>query len=134
MSLQGDDNASKQMRWEMVIRTFVARSDGMIRIVAPLGTSNDMPPPGTDLGARRDGDDVAVLVLNVVVASEAAVVDVLDRVVAGGGPDPLQSALVDAVDRELLKDGMAGNTDGEAEDYCRDLHGASSSRSRVSFS
>jgi hypothetical protein len=51
--------------------TLVAAGDGVLGIVASLRAADDMLPPGTDLGASGDADDVAVLVLDVAVVKSA---------------------------------------------------------------
>lgn len=78
----------------------------MVGVRRPGGTPDDMAPPRADLGARRDLDDGAVLELEVGVAGKVGMVDLLDRVVAGGCPETLELALVHAVDRHLLEDGV----------------------------
>jgi len=91
----------------------------VIRIVGTRGATDLVSPPGTDLGAGGDLDDGLVLELDVGVAGKVGVVDVLDGVVAGGSADALELALVDAVDRHLLEDGVgvggrdAGRGEGE---------------------
>jgi hypothetical protein len=95
--------------------TLVARRDGVIRVAGELGTSDLVPPPRANPGASRNRDHVAVLVHKVGVAGKLGVVDVLDRVVAGRGSDAPELALVGAIDRELLKDGMGARGRGKRE-------------------
>lgn len=52
--------------------------DGMVRVVGALSTADDVTPPCADASASWDVDDVAVLELYVLVASEVSVIDVLD--------------------------------------------------------
>lgn len=80
--------------------------DRVVRVGRAGGTPDDMAPPRADLSTRRDLDDGAVLELEVGVAGKVGMVDVLDRVVAGGCPETLELALVHAVDRHLLEDGV----------------------------
>lgn len=80
-----------------------------------------MLPPGANLGARGDLDDGAVLELEVGVAGEIRVVDVLDGRVAVRSPDTLELALVHAVDRHLLEDGVRADG-GRQGDEGEELH------------
>lgn len=102
--------------------TLVARRDGVVAVVGDLGAADDVPPPGADLGAGGHGDDGVVLELEVLVAGEGGVVDILDRVVAGRRADALQLALFHTVDRHLLEDGMARGDSREAQDDREGLH------------
>lgn len=82
-----------------------------------------MAPPSTNSSSGRDRDDVVILVVDASVAGKVAVVDVLDRVVAAGGTDTLQLALISAIDTELLEDGVArGQTGQGGDEGDGDLH------------
>jgi hypothetical protein len=93
--------------------TLVADSDRVVGVVGTLGSSDHMSPPSSNLGASGNGDDSAVLVVDASVASHAAAADILDRVVAVGSTDTLESALAGAVDADLLEDGMARDQAGQ---------------------
>lgn len=101
--------------------TLVGGGDGVIRVVGPGGTTNLMPPPGTDSGAGWDLDHGVIPQLDVGVAGKVGVVDVLDGEVAVGSADALELALVDAVNRHLLEDGVGA--DGRSQgDESEGLH------------
>jgi hypothetical protein len=92
--------------WEL---TLVRSSDRVIRVTRERGPADLVLPPGADGGAGGDLDDGAVAVLDVGVAGKVGVVDVLDGVVARGSADALELALVDAVNRHALEDGVAAD-------------------------
>lgn len=58
--------------------TLVTSGDGVVGIVSTLGTANNMSPPRAYASASRDVDDVVILELDSLVASEFGVVDILD--------------------------------------------------------
>ena len=60
-------------------RALVTGGDGMVWIVGDLGTTDNMTPPCTNTGTSRNIDDVVIFVLEILVASEIWIVDVLDR-------------------------------------------------------
>jgi hypothetical protein len=66
-------------------------------------------PPRANAGPGGHLVDGVVLVLDVGVASKRGVVDVLDGVVAARGADTLELALVGAVDRHALEDGVGAD-------------------------
>jgi hypothetical protein len=78
-------------------------------------------PPRANAGTGGHLDDGVVLVLDVGVASKRGVVDVLDGVVAARGADTLELALIDAVDRHALEDGV-GADGSRQSDKSEGLH------------
>lgn len=86
----------------------MTRGNGVVGVVRGLRSPDDVAPPSADLGAGGDRDDGAILMLEVLVAREVCVVDVLDRVVTVRGADALELTLVGPVDRYLLEYGMRG--------------------------
>ena len=101
--------------------TLVRRGDRVISIVGTRRAANLVLPPGADAGAGGHLDDGAVEELQVGVAGHAGAVDVLDRVVAVGGAHALELALVLAVDRHPLEDGVAADG-GRQGDESEGLH------------
>lgn len=89
-----------------------------------------MAPPCTDFGTGRHCDNGAVGMLDILVASEGGIVDILDGIVAVGSADALELALVGAVDRHLLEDSVARCQGREAEDDRLNLHDYSGARPR----
>jgi len=83
----------------------VAGRNGVIRVAVELGTSDLVTPPRADLGSGRDRDDSVVLVL-LGIASHVGIVNVLDGVIVAWGADALQLALLNAINRDFLKDGV----------------------------
>jgi hypothetical protein len=96
--------------------TLVALRDRMIWIAGRLRTADDVAPPSTDLGSGRDGNDGVVLELDARVAGKVAVVDILKWIVAGRGANALQLALILAIHRHLLEDGVTAGRSHEGED------------------
>ena len=78
--------------------TLVGGSDRVVLVVGARGAANLVLPPCADAGTSGDLNDVVVLDLDVRIASNVGVVDVLNGVVAVGGADALELALVLAVD------------------------------------
>jgi hypothetical protein len=101
--------------------TLVGGSDRVVRVVGARRAANLVLPPRADAGTSGDPDDVVVLELDAGVAGNVGVVDVLDGVVAVGGADALELALVLAVDRQLLEDGVAADG-GRQSDEGEGLH------------
>lgn len=62
-------------------RALVTGSDGMVGVVGDLRATDNMAPPCTNTGTSGNLDDVVILVLEILVAGEIRIVDVLDRVV-----------------------------------------------------
>jgi hypothetical protein len=89
--------------------TLVRGSDRVVLVVGARGAANLVLPPRANAGTRRHLDDGVVLELDVGVAGKVGVVDVLDGVVAARGADTLELALVDAVDRHALEDGVGAD-------------------------
>ena len=110
-----------RMDGEEWLHTLVRGSNRVIRVVGALGTADDMLVASTDLGAGRDGDDIVVLVLDVLVAGKLGIVDVLDGVVGRGSPNTVEKTLVNAVDGDLLENGVGRGQGHEAENGS-DLH------------
>jgi len=89
----------------------------MVGIVSTVSrAANLMSPPGTDTSTGRDGDDVVVLELDVGVAREVGMVDVLDGVVAIRSTDTPELTLIGAVDGHLLEDGVGVDSRGRQEE------------------
>jgi hypothetical protein len=76
----------------------------MIGIIRTLCASNDVTPPGAELCSRRYAYHGIVFVLDVFVTSKGRIVDVRDGVVGIRRTDALELALIDAVNRDSLKD------------------------------
>jgi len=94
----------------------------MIRVIGPSSAADLVTPPGTNAGASRDLDNVVVLEDDIGVAGEVRVVNILDGEVAGGGTDADELALVNAVDRDALEDGVGAGRGGQG-DEAEGLHG-----------
>ena len=62
-------------------RSLMGGSDWVIWVVGTLGTANNVSPPRTDLSTSGNVDDRIILVGDTSVASEVAIVYVLDGVV-----------------------------------------------------
>lgn len=103
--------------------TLVAGGDRMVRVVLSLRAANDVTPPSTDTSTSRNVDNGVVLILNVVVAGHSAVVHIGDGVVAAGGTNTLKLALILAINRHFLEDGVAiGDRCEREESQSRELH------------
>lgn len=98
--------------------TFVTGSNGVVGVVGPLRSADDMPPPCADARTWSDSVHIVVLVLEVLVAGELSIVDVLERVVAVGSADTPELALVCAVDGYLLEDRVPGGRGDKSQDDC----------------
>lgn len=75
--------------------------NGVVRVIGPLGTPDDVSPPGPNAVAGLDIDD-PVRVGTTDTTGKLRVVDVLDGVRLGGSAQTDQLALIGAVDREFL--------------------------------
>lgn len=85
----------------------------IIFVVCSLCTSNDMSPPSSNLSASRNRDHIVVFMLDILVASKVGILDILNRVVGVWSSDAFELPLVYTINRQLLKDSMAGSASGE---------------------
>ena len=60
-------------------RALVTGSDGVVGVVGDLRATNNMAPPCTNTSTSGNFDDVVIFVLEILVASEIRIVDVLNR-------------------------------------------------------
>lgn len=96
----------------------------MLNVVSTLWTSNNMSPPRSDLGTRRNSNDGAVRILDVLVTRHPRIVHVLNRVVRARGPHALELPLFHAIDRDLLEDSVRSSRasqrgkEGKLHGYC----------------
>lgn len=99
----------------------MALRNGLIGIALELRAANDMAPEHTNPITALDGNDLAGHgLLEVGVAGDVCIVDVLDRVVAERGADADCLAVVGAVDAGELagRDGGEGRRTGRAGRWC----------------
>lgn len=86
--------------------TLVTFGDWIIWVVTTLSTTDNVSPPSPDFCACWNRYHGAIGVLNGFVASKAAIVDILDGVIARGGSHALELTLIGSINGNLLHDGM----------------------------
>lgn len=82
----------------------------MVWVIGPLRTADNVAPPGSNARTRRNGDDVVVLVSNILVARKLRIIDILNWVVRVGSTNSPKLPLVGAVHGDLLENGMSAST------------------------
>lgn len=96
-------------------------SNRVVSVVGARSTANLVSPPVSNLGACRNGKDVAIFYRNSI-ADNVRGHDIGDGVVVGRSTDALELTLIGTVDGHLLEDGVGAGRGHEGREDASGLH------------